>query len=56
MRPDAHGGAPAPGLLREDMTTDDLTRSWLLPLALASDATTEATAARRFMLAAIRAT
>lgn len=43
-----------PGLLRGDMTTDDLARAWLLPLALASDPETDALTARRFMLAAIR--
>lgn len=45
-----------PGLLRTDMTTDDLARAWLFPLAIASDPATDPLTARRFMLAAIRAT
>lgn len=43
-----------PGLLRTDLTTDELARTWLAPLAFASDPATDPAMARRFMLAAVR--
>lgn len=49
-------GRRRPGLLREDLTTDDLARAWLLPLAMAADPASDAATPRRFMLAAIRGT
>lgn len=47
-------GQQRPGLLRGDMTSEDLARAWLTPLAFASDPTTDPATTRRFMLAAVR--
>lgn len=43
-----------PGLLRGDMTSEELARAWLTPLAFASDPATDPATTRRFMLAAVR--
>lgn len=43
-----------PGLLRGDLSTEELARVWLTPLAFASDPATDPLTTRRFMLAAVR--